>query len=730
MSNWLLSDGRSLRHTVVWGRFSVPVYLGGGITSVYEYIPKEGPAYVHIPKYRLAKSLRHKDSETMESDEYKCASAAVDNVSKILKNSRKSSITRLLNDTAKGLKHVLQFSHPSQEDLTYDLFKCTKKTGEASLGKLLSVLRSFGIREDDPRLKQTIDKMHEYELQIEDDCDTRHCLLSKDQFKECIQPSINLIAQALRNDLIIPCWGEFIAKIKQMFCECADIQEGRVADYIPQLARVDPKKWGLSICTIDGQRVSYGDARTPFCFQSISKAFNYAIVSSDLGADFVHNYVGHEPSGRLFNEICLDCNGKPHNPMINAGAIIVTSLLKMGHKMADRYDFVLTQYRKLAGGCYIGFNNATFLSERDTADRNYALSYYMKENNCFPGSVSLRDELDFYFQLCSLETTCESAAVMAATLANGGVCPLTNEICISARPCRDVLSLMYSCGMYDYSGQFAFQVGLPAKSGVSGAMVVVVPNLMGICLWSPPLDKMGNSVRGKMIETFNFHNYDSLLHADTKKIDPRKRAVPHESELILELMFATKKGDIDDVRRMFLGGVDLNMADYDGRTPLHLAASEGQSVMVDFFLDIAHVNPLVKDRWNRTAYDDALSFGFIEIAKKIKAAMDSLSGGFVPITIPPEKAKDLLSENADILINLPQETSDWEKELRIVVDRLSSFESNNAEDCMTTPSTVENGDGAFDILEKSSDENGGPSALDAESITDGNGGQIELGMKI
>uniref|UniRef100_A0A0R3RYX8 glutaminase n=1 Tax=Elaeophora elaphi TaxID=1147741 RepID=A0A0R3RYX8_9BILA len=644
------------------------------------------PINAQRTKYRLAEHQRRKNFKEMESDEYKCASAAVDNVSKILKNSRKSSVTRLLNDTAKGLKHVYQLSHPSQEDLTYDLFKCSKKPEEASLGKLLSVLRSFGIREDDPRLKHTIEKMHEYELQIEDDCDTRHCLLTKEQFKECIRPSINLIAQTLRNDLIIPCWGEFTAKIKEIFDECASIHEGKVADYIPQLARVDPKKWGLSICTIDGQRVSYGDARVPFCFQSISKAFNYAIVASDMGADFVHNYVGHEPSGRLFNEICLDCNGKPHNPLINAGAIVVTSLLKMGHKMADRYDFVLTQYKKLAGGGYIGFNNATFLSERDTADRNYALSYYMKENNCFPGTVSLRDELDFYFQLCSLETTCESAAV-----------------------------------------------GLPAKSGVSGAMVVVVPNLMGICIWSPPLDKMSNSVRGvsfckKMIDTFNFHNYDSLLHADTKKIDPRKRGIPNESELILEMMFATKKGDIDDVRRMFLGGVDLNMSDYDGRTPLHLAASEGQTLMVDFFLDIAHVNPLVRDRWNRTAYDDALSFGFIKIAEKIKSAMDKISGGFVPITIPPDKARQLLPENGDVLINLPEETNEWEKELRIVVDRLSYFDRSNS-DCVTSPSSVENGDGKTDFLEKSPDENGGSSALDAESITDGSGGQIDLSIK-
>uniref|UniRef100_A0A0N4UBR0 glutaminase n=1 Tax=Dracunculus medinensis TaxID=318479 RepID=A0A0N4UBR0_DRAME len=546
-----------------------------------------------------------------------------------LKNSKKTSVAKILNDTAKGLKHVHQFPHPTQEDLIYELFKCSKREGE--------VLRSFGIREDDPRLRQTIEKMRDYESKIEDDCDTRHCLLDKEQFRECIRPSINLISQALRNDLIIPCWGEFTGKIREIYEECRELHDGNVATYIPQLARQDPNKWGVSICTIDGQRISFGDSKHHFCFQSISKAFNYAILASDVGADYVHDFVGHEPSGRLFNEICLDCNGKPHNPLINAGAIVVTSLLKSQYEMADRYDFVLNEYKKLAGGGYVGFNNSTFLSERDNANRNYALSYYMKENNCFPPSIkSLREELDFYFQLCSLETNCESAAVMAATLANGGVCPLTNEKCISARPCRDILSLMYSCGMYDYSGQFAFQVGLPAKSGVSGAMIVVVPNLMGICLWSPPLDRMGNTHRGvafckKLIDKFNFHNYDSLLHADIKKIDPRRKAAQNESELIVELMFATKKGDLDSIRRMFLGGIDLNMRDYDGRTALHLAACEGHEKIVDFFIKRAFVDLEPKDRWGRSPYDDAKSFGFNNIAEKISEAVKEMKN--LPLNI-------------------------------------------------------------------------------------------------
>uniref|UniRef100_A0A914EJH3 glutaminase n=2 Tax=Acrobeloides nanus TaxID=290746 RepID=A0A914EJH3_9BILA len=520
-----------------------------------------------------------------------------------------------MSKTVEGLSHAYEYRKTSPEDLVYDLFKVPGGKDEASIGKLISVLRSFGLRDDDPRLKQTMEKIKEFDQLNEDDNDVRHYRLSRDQFKACVHPCISLISQALRNQLVIPAWQEFTSKMKYIFESCTDIRTGHVATYIPQLAREDPDRWGMSICTIDGQRYSLGDCKIPFCLQSISKAFNYAIVASDIGADDLHSFVGHEPSGRLYNEICLDSSGKPHNPLINAGAIIVTSLLKKGLPLADRYDFVRQEYVKLAAGGYVGFNNAVFLSERDSADRNYALSYYMKENKCFPdGILSLREELDFYFQLCSLETTCESAAVMAATLANGGVCPLTNERCIDSRPCRDVLSLMYSCGMYDYSGQFAFHVGLPAKSGVSGGMVVVVPNLMGICLWSPALDKMGNSCRGvefcqKLIETFNFHNYDSLLHADNKKIDPRRRVGSKETDLVVSLLFASKNGDLETIRRLFLQGANLNMADYDGRTALHLASSEGHALIVKFLLSIAKVDHTIKDRWSRTALDDARTFG-------------------------------------------------------------------------------------------------------------------------
>ncbi|CAJ0608162.1 unnamed protein product [Cylicocyclus nassatus] len=413
-----------------------------------------------------------------------------------------------------------------QEDAIFELFKIPGKN-EASIGRLLTVLKSFGLRVDDPRLKPMMRRLKQIEKQEEakmnEAVEPEHWKLGREHFKECVAHSVDLIAQALRNNLVIPSWHTFIDEIRIIYQECAEISDGNVASYIPQLARQSPHYWGVSICTVDGQRASFGDAKTPFCVQSVSKAFNYAIAASDLGAAYVHTYVGEVTSGRLFNEICFDSRNK------NSGAIIVTSLIKNTIDMVDRFDYVITQYRKIAGGEYIGFNNATFLSERATADRNYAISYYMKEKKCFPPeTTSLTDALDFYFQLCSVEGNCESLSVMAATLANGGICPITEEKCINPNACRDVLTLMYSCGMYDASGQFSFAVGLPTKSGVSGVMIVVVPNVMGIALFSPPLDALGNSCRGvafckKLIAKFNFHNYDSLLHATSHKVDPKRR---------------------------------------------------------------------------------------------------------------------------------------------------------------------------------------------------------------
>ncbi|XP_041520385.1 glutaminase liver isoform, mitochondrial isoform X3 [Microtus oregoni] len=372
---------------------------------------------------------------------------------------------------------------------------------------------------------------------------------------------------------------------------------------------------------------SVGHTKIPFCLQSCVKPLTYAISVSTLGTDYVHKFVGKEPSGLRYNKLSLNEEGIPHNPMVNAGAIVVSSLIKMDCNKAEKFDFVLQYLNKMAGNEFMGFSNATFQSEKETGDRNYAIGYYLKEKKCFPKGVDMMAALDLYFQLCSVEVTCESGSVMAATLANGGICPITGESVLSAEAVRNTLSLMHSCGMYDFSGQFAFHVGLPAKSAVSGAILLVVPNVMGMMCLSPPLDKLGNSQRGinfcqKLVSLFNFHNYDNLRHC-TRKLDPRREGGEVRNKTVVNLLFAAYSGDVSALRRFALSAVDMEQKDYDSRTALHVAAAEGHIEVVKFLIEACKVNPFVKDRWGNIPLDDAVQFNHVEVVKLLQDYHDS-----------------------------------------------------------------------------------------------------------
>ncbi|XP_036028849.1 glutaminase kidney isoform, mitochondrial isoform X3 [Onychomys torridus] len=300
-------------------------------------------------------------------------------------------------------------------------------------------------------------------------------------------------------------------------------------------------------------------------------------------------------------------------------AYCFVNFVEQGVNNAEKFDYVMQFLNKMAGNEYVGFSNATFQSERESGDRNFAIGYYLKEKKCFPEGTDMVGILDFYFQLCSIEVTCESASVMAATLANGGFCPITGERVLSPEAVRNTLSLMHSCGMYDFSGQFAFHVGLPAKSGVAGGILLVVPNVMGMMCWSPPLDKMGNSVKGihfchDLVSLCNFHNYDNLRHF-AKKLDPRREGGDQRVKSVINLLFAAYTGDVSALRRFALSAMDMEQRDYDSRTALHVAAAEGHVEVVKFLLEACKVNPFPKDRWNNTPMDEALHFGHHDVFK-------------------------------------------------------------------------------------------------------------------
>ncbi|KAM6463457.1 glutaminase kidney isoform, mitochondrial isoform 1-T1 [Liasis olivaceus] len=511
-----------------------------------------------------------------------------------------------------GENKIKQGLLPSLEDLLF--YTIAEGQEKIPVHKFITALKSTGLRTSDPRLKECMDMLR-LTLQTTSD----GVMLDKDLFKKCVQSNIVLLTQAFRRKFVIPDFVSFASHIDELYENAKKQSGGKVADYIPQLAKFSPDLWAVSVCTVDGQRHSVGDTKVPFCLQSCVKPLKYAVAVNDLGTEYVHRYVGKEPSGLRFNKLFLNEDDKPHNPMVNAGAIVVTSLIKQGANNAEKFDYVMQFMNKMAGNEYVGFSNATFQSERESGDRNFAIGYYLKEKKCFPEGTDMVGILDFYFQLCSIEVTCESASVMAATLANGGFCPITGERVLSPEAVRNTLSLMHSCGMYDFSGQFAFHVGLPAKSGVAGGILLVVPNVMGMMCWSPPLDKMGNSVKGihfchELVSLCNFHNYDNLRHF-AKKLDPRREGGDQRVKSVINLLFAAYTGDVSALRRFALSGMDMEQRDYDSRTALHVAAAEGHVEVVKFLLEACKVNPFPKDRWNNTPMDEALHFGHHDVFK-------------------------------------------------------------------------------------------------------------------
>ncbi len=299
--------------------------------------------------------------------------------------------------------------------------------------------------------------------------------------------------------------------------------EGKVADYIPELSRADPDWFGVSVVTAGGEAFAFGQADQTFTIQSISKPFVYGLALEMHGRDAVLARIGVEPTGDAFNSIVkLDEKSKrPHNPMVNAGAIAAANLIRDVDAPA-RLNRMLDMFRRYVGHDVM-IDMGVFTSERATGHRNRAIAHLMRNFSMIGDDIE--DTLDLYFKQCSVLVSCRDLAVMAATLANDGVNPLTGERAVEARYIRDVLSVMQTCGMYDFAGEWVYRVGMPAKSGVAGGIIGVVPGKAGIAVFSPPLDEHGNSVRGikvfiDLAEQFGLHLFE-----------PRGRAGEFEAAL-------------------------------------------------------------------------------------------------------------------------------------------------------------------------------------------------------
>ena len=273
----------------------------------------------------------------------------------------------------------------------------------------------------------------------------------------------------------------------------ARVTGGAVADYIPELALADRDAFGVSMASVLGRVYGAGDREALFTIQSISKPFVYALALTELGPEEVLRHVGVEPSGEPFNAISLDPAGRPANPLINAGAIVTTSLIPAADA-AERFARVRDILSRFAGR-ELDLDEDVYRSEAKTGHRNRALAGLTLAAGVL-GTDDVDDATDPYFRQCSLLVSTTDLALMGATLANGGVHPLTRERVVEEIVARDTLSLMATCGMYDRSGAWVFRVGMPAKSGVGGGIVAVKPGEFGAGVFSPPLDPAGNSSRG------------------------------------------------------------------------------------------------------------------------------------------------------------------------------------------------------------------------------------------
>ena len=323
--------------------------------------------------------------------------------------------------------------------------------------------------------------------------------------------------------------------------EYAAENDGAVADYIPELGKADPAHFGISLATLDGHVYEVGDTKVPFTIQSMSKPFVFALALDTLGAARVESAIGVEPSGDPFNSIRLNAENHPFNPMVNAGAIACSGLIHEA-KGDGAFEYIRHALSRFAGR-ELGVDEAVYASESTTGDRNRAIAYLLRTNAVLNDRVD--SVLDVYFRQCAVLVTARDIAVMAATLANRGVNPVTGEQVMTPYAISRTLSVMTSSGMYDYAGEWIYRVGIPAKSGVGGGILAALPARLGLGSYSPKLDKHGNSVRGiKVCEALSSH-YD--LHMLNRSDDARNSIIadynigknpsrrsrrPHEREIL------------------------------------------------------------------------------------------------------------------------------------------------------------------------------------------------------
>ncbi len=385
---------------------------------------------------------------------------------------------------------------------------------------------------------------------------------------------------------------------------------GEVAHYIPELGKAHPEHFGISLATLDGHVYEIGDSRVPFTIQSMSKPFVFALALDTLGATRVEAVIGVEPSGDPFNSIRLNAENHPFNPMVNAGAIACSGLI-LEAKGDAAFDIVRQALSRFAGR-ELDVDEAVFASENATGDRNRAIGYLLRTSGVVKEDV--RKVLDVYFRQCSVLVTARDAAVMAATLANRGINPVTGEQVVTPYAVSRTLSVMTSSGMYDYAGEWIYRVGIPAKSGVGGGILAALPARLGLGSYSPRLDAHGNSVRGiKVCEALSSHyglhmlsraddarnaviaDYNIGKSCSRRSRRPQERrilAAHHNQVRIIELVGTLSFSTVDYVSRQLASKPRPQFVIFDLRRIAAVTPAGGR-LLAEEFQELANFNVTV-----------------------------------------------------------------------------------------------------------------------------------------
>jgi glutaminase len=374
--------------------------------------------------------------------------------------------------------------------------------------------------------------------------------------------------------------------------------DGEVASYIPELSKANGDHFGISLATLDGHVYEVGDSRVPFTIQSISKAFVFALALDTLGAEQVESAIGVEPSGDPFNSIRLDAKNHPFNPMVNAGAIAVSGLMRQA-KGDAAFDTIRGSLSRFAGR-ELDVDEAVFASESTTGDRNRAIGYLLRNSGVIKDDV--RAVLEVYFRQCSVLVTARDIAIMAATLANRGTNPVTGEQVMTPYAISRTLSVMTSSGMYDYAGEWIYRVG------IGGGILAALPARLGLGSYSPKLDGHGNSLRGiKVCEALSAHydlhmlnrsddarnsviaDYTIADSASRRSRRPQERKIladHHNDVRVIELVGTLSFSNVDYVSRQLAGKPRPNFIIFDLRRVTAITPA-GARLLIEGFRELS-----------------------------------------------------------------------------------------------------------------------------------------------